>query len=101
MSERLHIERMVAVPRSSRRFWMFAAVLGLGLAAGSGIVPAAAQSGGTTISIRPLDPVEVAFPDIGPTATTAGSTSDDESGPRVTSSSGIHVVIDGNLFGGN
>jgi len=92
---------MVIVPRFTRQSLIFAAALGLGLAVGSGIVPAAAQSGGTTISIRPLDPVEVAFPDIGPAATAAGSTSDDAGGPRVTSSSGIHVVIDGNMFGGN
>lgn len=92
------------MPRSTRQSWIFAAALGLGLAAGSGIVPAAAQTGGTTttsIVIGALDPVEVVLPVLGPSATAAGSTSDNEDSPRATSGSGISVVIDGNIFGGN
>jgi hypothetical protein len=100
MVERLKSGRMVTVPRFTRRSWIFAAVLALGLGAGSGIVPAAAQTGGDSpIALLPLAPGELEIPFILPPVTAVGSTSADSDGLGATSSTGVSVVIDGDMFG--
>ncbi len=86
--------------RFTRRSWIFAAVLGLGLAAGSGIVPAAAQTvADSAIALLPQAPGEMEIPFILPPVTDVGSTSADSDGSGATSSTGVSVVIDGDMFG--
>jgi hypothetical protein len=91
---------MVSMPRFTRRSWIFAAVLGLGLTAGSGIVPTAAQTGGDSpLDLLPQAPGEMEIPFVLPPVTDVGSTSASTDGSGVTSSTGVSVVIDGNMFG--
>lgn len=100
MNERLHRERMVTVPRFTHHSWIFAVVLGLALAAGSGIVPTAAQPGGDTpIAILPLAPGELEIPVVVPPVTDVGATSAARDGSSATSSTGVSVVIDDDMFG--